>query len=87
MVMGHHVVSLDKELKLPCTFYKDFYCYPKSNYPDMMATIQEVTFHIQLAYEYNELTKKSNAIVYVEPILQQEQIIFTCDHCDQLWLW
>ena len=29
----------------------------------MMAAIQEVTFHIQLAYVYNELTKKSNAYV------------------------
>ena len=26
MVMGHHVVSLDKELKHPSTFYKEFYC-------------------------------------------------------------
>ena len=29
----------------------------------MMVAIQEVMFHIQLAYEYNEFTKKSNAYV------------------------
>ena len=29
----------------------------------MMAAIQEVTFHIQLACEYNELNTKSNAYV------------------------
>ena len=36
---------------------------PKKHHPDMMATIQEVMFHIQLAYGHNELTKKSNAYV------------------------
>ena len=35
----------------------------KNNHLSMMAAIQEVTFDIQLAYEYNELTKKSNAFV------------------------
>ena len=36
---------------------------PKKYHPDVMAAIQEVTFYILLAYEYNELTNKSNAYV------------------------
>ena len=33
----------------------------KKYHLDMMAAIQEVIFHTQIKYKYNELTKKSNA--------------------------
>ena len=61
MVMGHHVVTLDKETKTPRMYFIRSLLLAKMLHLSAMAATQEVMFYIKLAYKYKDLSMESNA--------------------------
>ena len=61
MVVGHHELSLGQRTKTPKLYFIRSFIADKKYHLFMMAAIQEVTFYIKLAYEYNGLSMKSDA--------------------------